>query len=118
SYSDHKLANAEGPKDGVGIYVDARPGVAAVSLTVQTAETGWRAEIYAADSVPEDLERDTSLTQAGWRRLASGTVTRREQRFRLDTGGRSHRYYLVWISQLPPDQVRVEIDEVALERRR
>lgn len=117
TYRDRKLANAQGPKDGVGIYVDARPGVEATLLTVQSAEPGWRAEIYATDSVPDELERGTTLSEAGWSRLASGTVERREQRFRLDTEGRSYRYYLVWIDQLPPDAERVEIDEIALERR-
>lgn len=117
TYSDRQLANAAGPKDGVGIYVDASPGVEAVSLTVQTSQPGWRAEVYAADSVPEDVDRGTSLTEAGWTRLAAGTVTDTEQRFPLDTEGRAFRYYLVWITQLPPEQVRVEIDEIALERR-
>ena len=118
TYRDGKLANAEGVKDGVGIYVDARPGVEAVSITIRTAVPGWRAEIHAANSVPAELERTETLASAGWRRLAAGAVTRREQRFRLDTGGRAWRYYLVWITQLPPEEQRVEIDEIALERRR
>jgi serine/threonine-protein kinase len=118
TYRDGTLANAAGMKDGVGIYVDARPGVEAVAVTIQSAQPGWRAEIYVGGSVPEALERGESLASAGWRRLAAGDVTRREQRFELDTGGRAWRYYLVWITQLPPDQQRVEIDEIALERRR
>ena len=117
TYRDGKLANAQGDKDGVGIYVDARPGVEAVSLTIQTAEPGWRAEIYAANRIPARVERDQTLQAAGWRRLAQGTVTRREQSFRLDTGGRAYRFYLVWVTQLPPGEQRVEIDEIALARR-
>jgi serine/threonine-protein kinase len=117
TYRDGKLANSEGIKDGVGIYVDARPRVEAVAMTIRSAEPGWRAEIYAADRIPERVERSQALTDAGWRRLAGGVVSRREQRFRLDTGGRARRYYLVWVTQLPPTQQRVEIDEIALERR-
>ena len=117
TYRDGKLANAQGDKDGVGIYVDARPGVEAVAVTIQTATPGWRAEIYAADRIPAQVERGQSLTDAGWTRLARGTVRRREQRFRLDTKGAAPRFYLVWISELPSDEQRVEIDEIALERR-
>ncbi len=118
TYRDGKLANAEGMKYGVGIYVDAKPGVEAVTMTIHTAEPGWRAEIYATDSIPRRVERDQTLAAAGWERLAGGAVTRREQRFRLGTGGRSPRFYLVWVTQLPPGEQRVEIDEIALGRRR
>ena len=35
------------------------------------------------------------------------------QRFRLQ-GGERYRYYLVWITALPPEEQRVEISELAL----
>ena len=118
TYRDRRLANARGPKDGVGVYIDARPGVAAVSLTVQSPTPGWVAEIYAVDSLPADVAPGESLAEAGWERLAQGTVSEAEQRFELDTGGREYRYYLVWVTQLPPGGETVEIDEIALEQRR
>ena len=31
-----------------------------------------------------------------------------------DTKGRRYRYYLVWITKLPPDEGRVEITQVTL----
>jgi tRNA A-37 threonylcarbamoyl transferase component Bud32 len=117
TYRDRRLANARGPKDGVGLYVDAQPGVEAVSLTVQSPTPGWQAEIYAAESIPDGIEAGQSLADAGWERLAAGTVSEPEQRFELDTGGTDYRYYLVWITELPPGEEVVEIDEVALEQR-
>jgi serine/threonine-protein kinase len=94
---------------GVGLYVDARPGVDAVRMTIQTPHPGWKATIYAAPSgaVP------ASIT-SGWTKLGGGTVKRSEQRFNLTTDGRSYRYYLVWITALPPGQDQAAISEVAL----
>ena len=97
------------PKEGVGVYVDAKPGVEASRLDVQTPEPGWRAEVLAAPAgdVPEGID-------SGWTRLAGGVVRREQQRFELDTGGERYRYYLVWITKLPPEESRVEISELTL----
>ena len=92
-------------KDGVGIYVDADPGVEARSIEVDTPETGWEAEIRVAEGAdpPEDID--------GWERVAGGTVDSKRKRFRLP-GGR-HRYYLVWITGLGGSE-RVRISEITL----
>jgi eukaryotic-like serine/threonine-protein kinase len=104
--------NAGDQPPGVGLYVDAEPGVAANRLTVQTPTPGWRAEIYGAPAgrPPETLD--------GWTELAGGAVRREEQPFRFDTGGTEYRYYLVWITDLPPGDDSVSIDEVGLVRPR
>jgi serine/threonine-protein kinase len=99
-------------KDGVGIYVDAKPGVEAVRMEIQSPETGWRAEIFGASGsrVPESID-------AGWKRLGGGEVRSDHQRFKLADSGERYRYYLVWITELPPDAQRVEIGEIALLQR-
>ncbi len=99
-------------KAGVGIYVDAKPGVEAVRMEIQSPETGWRAEIFGAagSDVPESIE-------AGWERLGGGVVKSDHQRFRLADSGERYRYYLVWITELPPGSQRVEIGEIALLQR-
>jgi serine/threonine-protein kinase len=106
SYTDG-IAGANKP--GVGIYVDAKPQVAAVELQVQTPEPGFRATIYAAPAgpVPESVPD-------GWTKLASGTVNSSDKRFKLDTGGKPYRYYLVWITKLGDGQERAEISEIRL----
>jgi serine/threonine protein kinase len=95
-------------KPGVGIYVDAKPQVAAVALQVQTPSPGFKATIYAAPAgtVP-------SSVPAGWTKLAAGTVSA-DKRFTLDTGGKAYRYYLVWITKLAPGAMRAEIAEIRL----
>jgi serine/threonine-protein kinase len=93
-------------KDGVGIYVDAEPGVDARSIAIDTPDPGWQAEIRVADgnNPPKDI--------AGWEKVAGGTVDKERKRFRL--GGERHRYYLVWITGLPPGEERVKIAEITL----
>jgi len=94
-------------KGGVGIYLDADPGVEATSILIDTPTAGWEAEIYAADGdVPPD-----SLD--GWERVGGGTVRRERHRFELEAPD-AHRYWLVWITELPPGEQRVEIAELTL----
>ena len=99
-------------KEGVGIYVDAKPGVEAVRMEIQTPEPGWEAEIFGAggNRVPESIDD-------GWDRLGGGVVRDERQRFRLAASGQRYRYYLVWITALPESAQRVEIAEVALLQR-
>jgi serine/threonine-protein kinase len=99
-------------KPGVGIYLDAKPSVDAVRMEIQSADPGWKAEIYGApgDRVPETIT-------SGWTKLGGGTVKSDRQRFQLDSQGKRYRYYLVWITALPPSSTRVEISELFLFQR-
>ncbi len=110
NYRDDVIAGTSGPKGGVGLYVDAEPEVEASAVRIQTPVTGWEATLYAAPSgsPPESLE--------GWTEIGGGTVERSKQDFDVDTGGELYRYYLVWITQLPPGEDSVEIGEVSLFR--
>ncbi|MCW2989488.1 MAG: serine/threonine protein kinase, partial [Solirubrobacterales bacterium] len=49
---------AQLPKAGVGIYVDADPGVAAKSMQVDTPEPGFTAEVFASDRQPSRSATD------------------------------------------------------------
>ncbi len=96
-------------KTGVGLYVDAKPQVEAVAMQIQTPEPGWRATIYAAPPGPAP-----KAMPEGWTKVGGGTVKSKNQSFKLDTGGTAYRYYLVWITKLPPEQESVEITEIRL----
>jgi serine/threonine-protein kinase len=112
TYRDNVLAGTAGPKGGVGLYVDARPEVEATSILIQTSEPGWEATIYAAPrgAVPETIDE-------GWTEVGGGTVEKAKQRFTLETGGTPYRYYLIWITALPPDSGSVEIGDVSLTQK-
>jgi serine/threonine-protein kinase len=106
TYSAGNLGN----KAGVGIYVDAAPSVAASTIEIDTPKTGWIAELYVAPDGPAP----TGMPDDLWSRAGGGTVRRRKQRFTLRTDGKAYRYYLVWITELPPGEHRVEISDVSL----
>jgi hypothetical protein len=50
-----------------------------------------------------------------WTRIGPVATVEQDHTFRLRTGGRRYRYYLLWISELPPGQ-EAKIQELALLR--
>jgi serine/threonine-protein kinase len=99
-------------KDGVGIYVDAKPSVAAVRIDIRTPTPGWKGEVFVAkDSVPKEFPGD-------WVSLGKIDHAERKTSLDLDTAGNPYRYYLVWITELPADSERVEISEISLFKRK
>ena len=99
-------------KPGVGLYVDANPGVAASALQATTPQGGWSAAVYGAQTGPPP-----SLD--GWTQLAAAkTVNGSKERWLFSTKGKRYRYYMLWITQLPPQQQRVEISELTLYQNR
>jgi eukaryotic-like serine/threonine-protein kinase len=98
-------------KPGVGIYVDARPGVAARAIRVDTVTPGYSVVIYgrAAGSGPPD----PSSFDPGWVKIGSARYVHRRQDIELATRGVRYRYYLVWITSLGPHN-QVAVNEIAL----
>ena len=84
---------------GVGLYIDAKPSVNARSLQIQTPRPGWQMEVHATRARPGDNWPSDDWTQVG-----GGTVARHTQTFKLRTGDKRYRYYLVWIKKLPPER--------------
>ena len=109
TYTNNVLNKPRGTP-GVGLYVDAEPRVDATAVEIQTPKPGWKMELYAARNRPAA----DAWPSPAWTRVGGGTVSRRRERFDLVTGGRTYRYYLVWITQLPPGEGRVEITQVTL----
>nr|MDQ4040879.1 serine/threonine protein kinase [Actinomycetota bacterium] len=109
-WSTERYASGLGSKPGVGIHVDAKPGVAARALEIRTPEPGFTAAVYAADSgPPEDI--------SGWTLVAPArTVTEQRQRFDLDTRGRRYRWYLLWVTQLADGRGQAKVSEIYLFR--
>ena len=80
-------------KSGVGLYVDAGSPIAARGMSLTTSTPGFKAAVYAANGVPEQI--------SGW--------TQGERRLHGRRGGDrpvehprpDYRRYLLWITELP-----------------
>jgi tRNA A-37 threonylcarbamoyl transferase component Bud32 len=103
SYSDRQLG-----KPGVGLFLDARPGTKARFLRVRTRTPGFAADVFVADAgPPKDL--------AGWTKV--GTTPKALGRADIKVrAGRKHRFWLLWITKLPPGKGQVRVSEMALYR--
>jgi serine/threonine-protein kinase len=97
-------------KPGVGIYVDAKPSVAARAIDVISPTHDWQGDIYAAPNGPPPTQID------GFTKLASITQDKTRTRVKINSPGKRYRYYLVWITKLPPEQSSVQIAEIRLFR--
>jgi serine/threonine-protein kinase len=114
-YYERTLKKAGGT--GVGVYLDAAPGVAARAIEIQTPTPGFDVQVYGARSV--DLSHaygdPTPLTSRGWHGpLASATDVHKRQRIRLSGAATPYRYYLIWLTTLPPGEESASISEVTL----
>ncbi|HTE58953.1 MAG TPA: serine/threonine protein kinase, partial [Solirubrobacteraceae bacterium] len=109
SYTGNVLTKPNGDPPGVGLYVDAEPSVNGRRLEIQTPQPGWTMEIYGTRSRPTDVWPSDI-----WTKLGGGTVSKSKQSFKLDTADRRYRYYLVWITALPPNQDNVAITQLTL----
>ena len=114
-YLEDKLAN----KPGVGVYLDASPGVQARTLELMTPTPGFTAGVYGANHIEELPYGDTvPLAQRGWTQLASPRTIAASTTIALSNpGDERYRYYLIWITALPPASEVAEISEATLFRR-
>lgn len=80
-------------KSGVGLYGKTYVPADAGSATIRTPNSSLGVEIYGAKTLPTDI--------AGWTKLgaANGNVNGRAIKL---TSAPEMRYYMVWISELPP----------------
>jgi serine/threonine-protein kinase len=85
-------------KSGVGLVLDAGGPIALSSVTLTSDTPGFTAQIQDGSASTGPFAPDSSI------RTVNGSTT-----FKLD--GKSGRYYVVWITQLPPGAV-AHVNEV------
>jgi hypothetical protein len=115
--TEHYIEGKLEDKPGVGIYLDAAPGVQARAVVIQTPTPGFSAGVYASNGFDENLAygNTTPLIQRGWTPLATPRPIEGSTTIRLnDPTNAAYRYYLVWIVTLPPGSDNAEISGVAL----
>lgn len=99
TYTNRSFGNL---KPGVGLVLDAGGPVALKRLTVTTDTPGMTAQVYAGDSATGPFHDDSASQTLG------ATTA-----FALS--GATARYYVVWITQLPPGDV-AHVNEVTASR--
>jgi eukaryotic-like serine/threonine-protein kinase len=102
---------------GLGIYLDAAPGVVARALGIQTPTPGFAVQIYGADHILElPYGNSTALGARGWQGpLGSSANVHGEERIAVHTT-HPYRYYLMWMTTLPPHAELATINELTLFR--
>jgi eukaryotic-like serine/threonine-protein kinase len=101
---------------GTGLYLDAAPGVSAKAIEIKTPTPGFGVQVYAANGFRTLPYGDsTPLGARGWQGpLGTLTSVHDGSRISLNLGGRRSRYYLIWLTTLPPGMQAARISEVAL----
>jgi eukaryotic-like serine/threonine-protein kinase len=102
---------------GLGVYLDAAPTVLAKAIEIQTPTPGFAVQIYAGDQIELGLPygNTTSLGERGWLGpVGASTDVHSGERIPLELSGHPHRYYLVWLTTLPPNMQAATINELTL----
>jgi eukaryotic-like serine/threonine-protein kinase len=116
-YYEGNLRKAGGV--GAGLYLDAAPGVLAKAIEVQTGTPGFGAQVYVANRIDLGLPFGDSapLAKRGWQGpVGSSTFVHSGERIRLDVPKRRYRYYLLWLTSLPPHRQSASVTQVTLFR--
>ncbi len=116
SWSTEHYVESNLGKPGLGVSIDAAPGIAARAVEIQTPTPGFTAGVYASKRLPssESSAAGKSLTALGWTPLAPAQTIGARTKISVDSSKLAYRYYLVWITKLPPDRQTAEISEITL----
>jgi tRNA A-37 threonylcarbamoyl transferase component Bud32 len=117
TYYEGTLKKAGGV--GLGIYLDAAPGVVGRAIAIQTPTPGFAVQIYVADRIDESDPYGASkpLGERGWQGpVGASPHVRSGERIQLRLNGARHRYYLMWMTTLPPGRQSATIADLNLFR--
>jgi len=104
---------------GLGIYLDAAPGVAARAIQIQTPTPGFAAQFYVADHIDLSIPYGSSqpLSARGWAGpIGSSPAVHSGHKIALHPPPGAHRYYLMWLTTLPPGRQSATIADITLFR--
>ncbi len=102
---------------GLGLYLDAAPGVSAKAIEIQTPTPGFAVQIYVASQINLSLPYgdSTPLTARGWQGpIGASRYVHDGERVQINVAGRRYRYYLLWLTALPPQMESATIAELTL----
>jgi serine/threonine-protein kinase len=103
---------------GLGVYLDAAPGVQARAVSIDTPTPGFSVQVYVADEVEQELRYGSSesLAARGWHGPVGAAANVQSGQHIPISVSRPYRYYLVWMTTLPPHSESATFSEVTLFR--
>jgi serine/threonine-protein kinase len=115
--TEHYIEGALG-KPGLGVSLDATPGVAARAVEIQTPTPGFSAAVYGSTrfSSATTPGGEQTLAALGWTQLAPPRAVGARTTIPINASGRVYDYYLIWIVRLAPGRITAQISEVTLFR--
>ena len=114
-YYDGTLDKAGGT--GLGVYLDAAPRVLGKAIEIQTPTPGFAAQVYVAERIDLELPYGDSapLSARGWEGpVGASRFVHDGERIALALHGRPRRFYLVWLTTLPPGMDAATLSELTL----
>jgi serine/threonine protein kinase len=102
---------------GLGLYLDAAPGVAGKAIEIQTPTPGFAVQLYAARHIAlsQPYGGSETLAQRGWQGpVGSSGHVHNGERIQMRLGGQAYRYYLVWMTSLPHGRQSATIADLTL----
>lgn len=104
--------------EGLGVYLDAAPGLRARAMGVGTKTPGFAAQVWVSDRVDlgQPFGSSASLSARGWHGpVGASTSVSDGAQIRLSVT-RPWRYYLLWITTLPPGAQMITLTDLTLFR--
>ena len=89
------------------------------AIEIQTPTPGFAVQIYVANRIDEQQQYGSSepLSARGWHGpVGASPHVRSSERIQLALSGTRYRYYLVWLTTLPPGGQSATIAGVTLFR--
>ncbi len=115
--TEHYIAGSLG-KPGLGISIDAAPGVAARTLwrSRRPAPASRRSACTPPPALPSSTPSggEQSVTALGWTQLAPARTIGSHTEIPINSSRLLYRYYLVWLTKLPPGRETAQISEITL----
>jgi tRNA A-37 threonylcarbamoyl transferase component Bud32 len=113
--TEHYVGGALG-KPGLGISIDAAPGVAARAVEIQTPTPGFSAAVFASTGPASSTAPASArnLQARGWAPLAPARKIAGRTTIAINAKRLVYRYYLIWIVKLPAESETAEISEITL----
>jgi len=102
---------------GAGVYLDALPVWSRERSKIQTPTPGFAAQVYVANHIELSLPygNPMPLSARGWQGpVGQSSYVHNRERIQLSPGGQRFRYYLLWITTLPPNMQSAGITDLTL----